>query len=196
MIRTLDRYGKEGIGVAGGAVGDTWFESNPTPRYVIDPVLVDAAMHIIARGTSNSRTGRPHPLPIGVQSLEFFSPPPPVGNFLLPPRTQRESRARSAARPRSLPSRWQTVVPAHERDTGGSTAVRSRELLRAEGRVFPQSRLARAVEPRPSGTPRALLLPRTAARHASARAARRARASPCRVANWTSTSPGPGPKRG
>ena len=85
MIRTLDRYGREGIeGLMEVQPRDTWFASNPDPRYVIDPVLVDAAMHLIGAWHLEQPdwSGRIL-LPIGVQSLEFFSPPPPAGAFLL-----------------------------------------------------------------------------------------------------------------
>src|SRR4029453_12512523 len=54
-----------------------WFRSTPAPRVVIDPVLVDAAMHILGAWHLEQPdwSGRIL-LPIGMQSMEFFRPPP------------------------------------------------------------------------------------------------------------------------
>ncbi|HSQ55681.1 MAG TPA: acyltransferase domain-containing protein, partial [Gemmata sp.] len=85
MLRTLERYGKEGIeGLLEVQPRDGWFATNPAPRTIIDPVLVDSAMHIIGAWHLEQPdwSGRIL-LPIGMQSLEFFSPPPPVGSFML-----------------------------------------------------------------------------------------------------------------
>jgi hypothetical protein len=84
MVRSLDRIGREGIeGTAVVQPRDRWFRSNPDPHVVIDPVLVDAAMHILGAWHLEQPdwSGRIL-LPIGVQSLEFFSPPPAVGTSL------------------------------------------------------------------------------------------------------------------
>jgi malonyl CoA-acyl carrier protein transacylase len=81
MITSLDRTGREGIdGTLEVKRRDTWFRSNPAPRIAIDPVLTDAAMHILGAWHLEQPdwSGRIL-LPIGVKSLEFFGPPPPVG---------------------------------------------------------------------------------------------------------------------
>jgi hypothetical protein len=81
MIRSLDRIGREGIeGTLEVQPRDRWFRSNPEPRIAIDPVLTDAAMHILGAWHLEQPdwTGRIL-LPIGVKSLEFFGPPPPAG---------------------------------------------------------------------------------------------------------------------
>jgi malonyl CoA-acyl carrier protein transacylase len=85
MIRSLGRTGKEGIeGTLEVQPRDTWFRSNPDPRTAIDPVLVDAAMHILGAWHLEQPdwTGRIL-LPIGVRAVEFFGPIPPVGSTLL-----------------------------------------------------------------------------------------------------------------
>ncbi len=81
MIRTLDRIGDEGIeGTLVVHDRDKWFRSNPDPRVVIDPVLVDAAMHIIGAWHLEQPdwTGRIL-LPFDLERLEFFGPPPAPG---------------------------------------------------------------------------------------------------------------------
>ncbi len=81
MITSLDRTGREGIdGTLEVKPRDRWFHSNPDPRIAIDPVLTDAAMHILGAWHLEQPdwTGRIL-LPIGVKSLEFFGPPPPAG---------------------------------------------------------------------------------------------------------------------
>ncbi len=85
MLRSLDRYGKEGIeGTLEVQGRDRWFRSTPNPRVVIDPVLVDAAMHILGAWHLEQPdwSGRIL-LPIGMQSLEFFGPIPAIGSKLL-----------------------------------------------------------------------------------------------------------------
>ncbi len=48
MIRSLGRVGREGIeGTLEVQPRDNWFASDPDPRVALDPVLVDAAMHIL-----------------------------------------------------------------------------------------------------------------------------------------------------
>src|SRR4029077_19990484 len=63
---------------------DRWFRSNPEPLVVLDPVLTDAAMHILGAWHLEQPdwSGRIL-LPIGVNSLEFFGPAPAVGSHLL-----------------------------------------------------------------------------------------------------------------
>ncbi|MCS6864888.1 MAG: polyketide synthase dehydratase domain-containing protein [Gemmataceae bacterium] len=81
MITSLDRTGREGIeGTLEVKPRHTWFRSNPDPRIAIDPVLTDAAMHILGAWHLEQPdwTGRIL-LPIGLQLLEFFGPPPPPG---------------------------------------------------------------------------------------------------------------------
>jgi hypothetical protein len=81
MIASLDRTGREGIdGTLEVKPRGGWFRSDPDPRVAIDPVLTDAAMHILGAWHLEQPdwTGRIL-LPIGVKSLEFFGPPPPAG---------------------------------------------------------------------------------------------------------------------
>lgn len=81
MLQTLDRIGDEGIeGTLVVHERDKWFRSNPDPRVVIDPVLVDAAMHIIGAWHLEQPdwTGRIL-LPFDLEKLEFFGPPPAPG---------------------------------------------------------------------------------------------------------------------
>ena len=85
MIRSLGRAGREGIeGTLEVQPRDGWFASDADPRVALDPVLVDAAMHILGAWHLEQPdwTGRIL-LPIGVQRLDFFGPPPPVGSLLL-----------------------------------------------------------------------------------------------------------------
>ncbi len=84
MIRSLGRVGREGIeGTLEVQPRDRWFASDPDPRVALDPVLVDAAMHILGAWHLEQPdwTGRIL-LPIGVKRLDFFGPPPPVGSLL------------------------------------------------------------------------------------------------------------------
>ena len=81
MIRSLDRHGKEGIeGTLEVQPRDTWFASNPAPRIATDPVLTDAAMHILGAWHLEQPdwSGRIL-LPIGVSAVEYFGPPPDAG---------------------------------------------------------------------------------------------------------------------
>jgi malonyl CoA-acyl carrier protein transacylase len=85
MIRTLDRYGKEGIeGTLEVRPRTGWFASDPDPNVVLDPVLMDAAMHILGAWHLEQPdwTGRIL-LPFEVQAVEFFGPTPPVGSQLV-----------------------------------------------------------------------------------------------------------------
>ena len=85
MIRTLDRTGREGIeGTLEVQPRDGWFASNPEPHYAIDPVLMDAAMHILGAWHLEQPdwTGRIL-LPFEVQRVEYFGPTPAVGSHLL-----------------------------------------------------------------------------------------------------------------
>jgi hypothetical protein len=84
MLRSLDRYGKEGIeGTLEVLPRTGWFRSNPDPRIVIDPVLFDASMHVMGAWHLEQPdwSGRIL-LPIGMDSLEFFGPTPEVGTRL------------------------------------------------------------------------------------------------------------------
>jgi hypothetical protein len=85
MLRELVRYGKEGIeGTLEVQPRHGWFRSNPEPNIVLDPVLIDAAMHILGAWHLEQPdwTGRIL-LPFEVQSIEFFGPTPPVGSSLI-----------------------------------------------------------------------------------------------------------------
>lgn len=98
MIRSLDRYGPEGIeGTLEVQPRDRWFRSNPDPHVVIDPVLLDASMHILGAWHLEPAdwSGRIL-LPIGVQAVEFFGPIPPVGSRLLVRGHTEEETARQA----------------------------------------------------------------------------------------------------
>lgn len=81
MIRSLDRTGREGIeGTLEVQPRDGWFRSNADPRVALDPVLMDAAMHIFGAWHLEQPdwTGRIL-LPFEVQKIEYFGPPPEVG---------------------------------------------------------------------------------------------------------------------
>jgi malonyl CoA-acyl carrier protein transacylase len=98
MLRTLGRVGKEGIeGTLEVQPRDRWFRSNPDPGAVIDPVLVDAAMHLLGAWHLEQPdwTGRIL-LPIGMKALEFFGPPPPVGSHCVVRGHNEEETARQA----------------------------------------------------------------------------------------------------
>ncbi|MBA4062289.1 MAG: beta-ketoacyl synthase [Isosphaera sp.] len=98
MLRTLDRVGREGIqGTLEVQPRDRWFRSNPDPAVVIDPVLVDAAMHLLGAWHLEQPdwTGRIL-LPIGMKALEFFGPPPPVGSRCVVRGHNEEETARQA----------------------------------------------------------------------------------------------------
>src|SRR5262249_30962896 len=85
MLRTLDRYGKEGIeGTLTVQPRDRWFRSNPDPHIAIDPVLFDAAMHIIGAWHLEQPdwSGRIL-LPMGLRPGESFGPPPRLGGHML-----------------------------------------------------------------------------------------------------------------
>ncbi len=85
MIRTLDRTGREGIeGTLEVQSRDTWFRSNKDPHYAIDPVLMDAAMHILGAWHLEQPdwTGRIL-LPFEVQKVEYFGPTPEIGSHLV-----------------------------------------------------------------------------------------------------------------
>jgi malonyl CoA-acyl carrier protein transacylase len=96
MIQTLGRIGKEGIeGTLQVQPRDRWFRSNPDPHVVLDPVLTDAAMHILGAWHLEQPdwSGRIL-LPIGLQSLEYFGPPPPAGTWMLTRGHNEEETAR------------------------------------------------------------------------------------------------------
>jgi len=85
MIRSLGRIGPEGIeGSLEVQPRDGWFRSNPAPRTVIDPVLTDAAMHLLGAWHLEQPdwTGRIL-LPFEVQKIDYFAPPPEVGTHLI-----------------------------------------------------------------------------------------------------------------
>ena len=85
MIRQLSRQGDEGIeGTLEVHARDGWFRSNPTPQVLLDPVLVDAAMHILGAWHLEQPdwTGRIL-LPFEVQRIEFFGPTPHAGSSLI-----------------------------------------------------------------------------------------------------------------
>jgi malonyl CoA-acyl carrier protein transacylase len=85
MIRTLGRTGREGIeGTLVVQPRDKWFRSNPDPAVVLDPVLIDAAMHMLGAWHLEQPdwTGRIL-LPFEVQRIEFFGPTPGAGASLV-----------------------------------------------------------------------------------------------------------------
>jgi malonyl CoA-acyl carrier protein transacylase len=98
MIRALDRTGDEGIeGLLEVQGRDTWFATNKNPVTVIDPVLVDAAMHILGAWHLEQPdwSGRIL-LPIGVKDLEFYGPIPAPGTMMLVRGHNEEETARQA----------------------------------------------------------------------------------------------------
>jgi malonyl CoA-acyl carrier protein transacylase len=85
MIRKLGRHGKEGIeGTLEVQPRDSWFRSDADPHVAIDPVLMDAAMHILGAWHLEQPdwTGRIL-LPFEVQRVEFFGPTPGVASHLV-----------------------------------------------------------------------------------------------------------------
>ena len=85
MIRSLDRIGREGIeGTLEVQPRNGWFRSNAEPRVALDPVLIDAAMHLLGAWHLEQPdwTGRIL-LPYEVQRIDFFAPAPAVGSKLL-----------------------------------------------------------------------------------------------------------------
>ncbi len=85
MIHRLGRTGREGIeGALFVQPRNRWFRSNPDPRVVIDPVLVDAAMHILGAWHLEQPdwSGRIL-LPIGIHRMEFFGLIPAIGTEML-----------------------------------------------------------------------------------------------------------------
>jgi malonyl CoA-acyl carrier protein transacylase len=85
MIRSLDRIGREGIeGTLEVQPRTNWFRSNPDPTVVLDPVLIDAVMHILGAWHLEQPdwTGRIL-LPYEVQRIEFFGPTPATGDHLI-----------------------------------------------------------------------------------------------------------------
>ena len=84
MITQLDRQGNEGIDGRMEVQPRTgWFRSNSHPQILLDPVLIDASMHIFGAWHLEQPdwTGRIL-LPYEVQCLEFFGPTPGVGSQL------------------------------------------------------------------------------------------------------------------
>jgi hypothetical protein len=85
MIRQLGRHGKEGIeGTLEVQPRNSWFHSTLEPRVAIDPVLMDAAMHVLGAWHLEQPdwTGRIL-LPFEVKHVEFFGPTPDVGSHLV-----------------------------------------------------------------------------------------------------------------
>lgn len=85
MIRSLDRTGREGIeGTLEVQDRKRWLRSHPDPHVVLDPVLTDAAMHILGAWHLEQPdwSGRIL-LPIGVQEVEYFGPPPEPGTRMI-----------------------------------------------------------------------------------------------------------------
>jgi malonyl CoA-acyl carrier protein transacylase len=84
MLQSLDRFGREGIeGTLEVRPRDGWFRSNPSPAIVLDPVLIDAAMHILGAWHLEQPdwTGRIL-LPYEVKEIDFYSPTPDIGSVL------------------------------------------------------------------------------------------------------------------
>ena len=82
MIRSLDRTGNEGIeGSLEVQPRDTWLRSDPAPNVVLDPALVDAAMHLFGAWHLEQPdwTGRIL-LPFEVARIDFFGPIPAIGD--------------------------------------------------------------------------------------------------------------------
>ncbi len=84
MIRSLDRFGKQGIdGTIEVQPRDGWFQTNANPHLATDPALIDAGMHILGAWHLEQPdwSGRIL-LPIGIDQVEFFGPNPEVGQLL------------------------------------------------------------------------------------------------------------------
>jgi hypothetical protein len=80
-VRSLDRTGDDGItSRVEVLLRDRLFRSFPEPDMLLDPVLLDVAMHPLASWhlVQPDQTGRIL-LPIGAKSVEFFGPPAPPG---------------------------------------------------------------------------------------------------------------------
>ena len=78
MIRSLDRFGDEGIeGTLEVHPRDGWFASDADPVTLLDPILTDAAMHLIGAWHLEQPdwSGRIL-LPVGLNKIEYFGPPP------------------------------------------------------------------------------------------------------------------------
>ena len=117
--------GSEGIeGTLEVQPRDRWFRSNPDPRVAIDPVLVDAAMHILGAWHLEQPdwTGRIL-LPIGVQSARVLRPAPAGRQHAARPRAQRGGdRPAGPARAGGVrPRRPRLAAADRGRRTGGST---------------------------------------------------------------------------
>lgn len=85
MLDGLGRWGRDGIeGTLTVAPRDGWLASEPEPRVAFDPILTDAAMHIIGGWHLEQPdwTGRIL-LPFEVQKLELFGPSPAAGERLV-----------------------------------------------------------------------------------------------------------------
>jgi malonyl CoA-acyl carrier protein transacylase len=96
MLQSLGRIGPEGIeGELEVKPRDRWFRSTTEPVIVLDPVLTDAAMHVLGAWHLEQPdwSGRIL-LPIGLQSLEYFGPPPPPGTRMMTRGHNEEETAR------------------------------------------------------------------------------------------------------
>ncbi len=150
MLRTLGRCGKEGIeGLAEVQPRDRWFRSNPNPRVVIDPVLVDAS-DAHPRGVAPRTAGlvRPHPAADRHAVAGVLRPGAAGRQSASGARSQRgRDCPASPARRGSFRHRRPTVVPPHGCFVlAVLPAVRTRQLLRAEGSILPQPQLAGSLQ--------------------------------------------------
>jgi hypothetical protein len=83
-VRSIERVGSDGIESQVEALPrEGLFRSTPAPDFMLDPVLLDVVMHPLAAWhlEQPDQAGRIL-LPVGVEALEFFGPPPAPGTRL------------------------------------------------------------------------------------------------------------------
>lgn len=83
-VCSLERYGEDGIvGTVAVPTRDRWFASQPDPAVLLDPVLIDVAMHLLGAWHLEQPdwTGRIL-LPFELRRIEFFGPTPSPGTRL------------------------------------------------------------------------------------------------------------------
>jgi hypothetical protein len=84
-VESTDRIGdKEIEGVVRVPARDRWFRSTATPALLLDPVLIDMTMHVLAAWhlEQPDQAGRIL-LPFKLDRIEFFGPMPPPGARLI-----------------------------------------------------------------------------------------------------------------
>jgi hypothetical protein len=124
-VASLDHYGDDGlVGSVCVPPRDRWFASQRDPAVLLDPVLLDVAMHLLGAWHLEQPdwTGRIL-LPFELRRIEFFGPTPAARHAAALPQQQRAS-LRPALPPRladRLPRRSPLGTPERGRAIGGST---------------------------------------------------------------------------